>query len=449
MPSPEPARAIARRLKEAGHEALFVGGCVRDRLRGVEPKDFDLATSAAPEEVRALFAHTLAVGAAFGVTVVVEGGTPVEVATFRWDRGVFDGRHPKDVVFGASAQKDALRRDFTINGLFEDPESGAVSDYVGGRADLAAGLVRCIGDPALRFREDRLRMLRAVRFATGFDFRIEARTRAAIEKAAPQAAGVSTERCRDELLRIVLSGRGGRGVGLLKETGLLEVLLPEVAAMDGVVQPARFHPEGDVLSHTRLLLDDYRGRDPVIALSALLHDVGKPPTACINAKGRPAFPNHALLGAAMAASILKRLRFPNRTIQQVEELVARHMDWPSLPRMRPAKQRRFLLREDFDRHHELHRLDCRACHGNLSVFRFAAAERARLLAAPPPVRPLLDGYALKAMGFVPGPSFSRMLRALVDAQLVGAVADPSQARAFLLERFAPPDGRPVAGEQEA
>ncbi|HEX5136824.1 MAG TPA: CCA tRNA nucleotidyltransferase [Planctomycetota bacterium] len=433
MPSREIATSVARRLFWAGHEALFAGGCVRDRLRGVAPKDFDIATSARPEEVRALFPKTLPVGVAFGVVLVIEEGEQVEVATFREDLGIADGRHPAQVRF-ADARADALRRDFTINGMFEDPETGRVLDYVGGEADLRARTVRAIGDPALRFREDRLRMLRAVRFATVLDFRIERATLRAVRDAAPAIAEVSAERIRDELSKILVSGRGGRGLGLLFDTGLLAAILPEVAALDGVPQPPRFHPEGDVLTHTRMLLDGVRGGGEEVALAALLHDVGKAPTLEMK-QGRPAFPGHAQAGAGMAEGILRRLRYPNRVVEQVTDLVDRHMDWPQLKNMREAKRRRLLLRDDLPLHMELHRLDCAACHGDLAVHAYALEERKRLEAEPPPVRPLLTGDDLIGMGFAPGPPFKAMLEAIVDAQLEGAVRNADEARAFVRARF--------------
>ena len=244
---------------------------------------------------------------------------------------------------------------------------------------------------------------------------------------------------------MLLSGNGGRGIGLLKETGLLAILLPEVDALDGVAQPARFHPEGDVLTHTRMLLDEYRSGGEVVALAALLHDIGKTPTATINDKGRIAFPGHAKVGAEMARAILERLRFSKKTTDKVETLIARHMDWPALPQMRQAKRRRMLLDDDLPLHMELHRLDCEACHRDTSIHAYALEEREKLLAEPPPIRPLLSGHELKRMGYEPGEAFGVMLEALVDAQLEGVVADEEQARAWLTERFAPPDGRSLAG----
>ncbi len=444
------ALALLRRLRAAGHEAYFAGGCVRDRLRGVEAADYDIATSARPEQVLGLFERTVEVGVAFGVVRVVGECGDHEVATFRADLGRLDGRHPEAVRF-TDAREDALRRDFTVNGMFEDPESGTIHDYVGGRADLEARLVRAIGDPRERFREDRLRMLRAVRFATALGFRIDRATMAAIREEAAGIRDVSAERIRDELTKTLVTGRGGRGVGLLREAGLLDLLLPEVAALHGVPQPARYHPEGDVLTHTRMLLDGFdpsAGGGEALAWAALLHDVGKPPTLKFEEGGRPAFPNHADRGAGMAVEVMTRLRHSNRTIDLVEELIARHMDWPSLPKMRAAKRRRFLLREHFPLHRELHRLDCEACHRDLALYRDSEEERQRLLAEPPPVRPLLSGHDLIQMGFTPGPAFAAMLTRLVDAQLEERVSTAAGAKAFLLDRFLPPTGRPLAEEAE-
>jgi len=416
---------------------------VRDRLRGVPPKDYDIATSARVDEIRAVFDKTVDVGAAFGVIVVVEDDGQVEVATFRQDVGVLDGRHPRSVNF-VDAREDALRRDFTINGMFEDPESGEVLDYVGGRKDLEARVVRAIGEAGERFREDRLRILRAVRFATVLGFTLHPATYAAVTRHAASVRDVSAERIRDELTRILMSGHGGRGLGLLHATGLLAEILPEVAAMDGVVQPARFHPEGDVFTHTRMLLDGYRDGGEPVALAALLHDVAKPVTACINDKGRIAFPAHAPIGARMAIAIMQRLRYSNRLTERVESLVKQHMTWPSLPLMRAAKRKRFLLQDDFDLHLELHRLDCEACHRDLGIHDYAREERARLDAEPPPVKPHLSGRDLKAMGFLPGPCFRVILDAIFDAQLEDRITDAASAREFVLERFAPPDGRRLA-----
>ena len=394
-----------------------------------------------------MFERTVAVGAAFGVMIVVRGDVQVEVATFRADIGVKDGRHPESVRF-TDAEEDARRRDFTINGMFEEPETGEVLDYVGGRVDLAKRLIRAIGDPRARFVEDRLRMLRAVRFATVLDFTLDPATRAAIEAESEAILEVSSERIRDELTRLLVSGRGGRGLGLLHETGLLRPILPEVEALHGCEHHSPYHPEGDVFTHTRMLLDDLREADPVLAWSALLHDIGKPPCATWTEKGhwgRLSFARHAAVGAEMSVAVLERLRFPRRTVQQVEDLVAQHMTFPSLPQMRTARQRRFLLQDGFARHLELHRLDCEACHRDLSLHTWAAGERARLDAEPPPIEPFLRGADLIAMGFEPGPLFRTMLVALEDAQLTGEVTGVAAARAFIARHY----GAPLAEEDGA
>ncbi len=434
---------VARRLHDAGHEALFAGGSVRDRLLGKTPVDFDIATSATPDEVQALFARTHAVGAQFGVVVVLDEDEQFEVATFREDRGASDGRRPDAVSF-ADARADAQRRDFTINGMFEDPATGNILDFVGGQNDLRARVVRTIGRPLDRFAEDYLRLLRAVRFATVLDFTIDAETRRGIDAHAAGIQRVSAERIRAELDKIILSGRGGRGLGLLLDTGLLASILPEVAALDGVAQPPQWHPEGDVFTHTRLMLDSYTGGDLPVALAALLHDVGKAPTATVSKRGWPSFPNHAQVGADMTVDILRRLRYPNRVIEQVRELVYDHMTWPVLPEMRPARRRRYLLRESFDAHMALHRLDCEGCHNDLRSHAYATRTRAALLAEPPPLRPLLNGHDLQALGYTPGRAFGTMLEALVDAQLEETVSDVAEARTFVQSRFAVPDGKPLA-----
>jgi putative nucleotidyltransferase with HDIG domain len=440
------ARTIARVLREAGHVALFAGGCVRDRLLGRPATDVDIATSAYPEVVESLFLKTVPVGKAFGVIRVRLDGHEVEVATFREDFGVADGRHPEEVRF-SDARMDALRRDFTVNGMFEDPETEAIQDFVGGRADLDRRIIRAIGDPAARFREDRLRMLRALRFATTLDFHIDPATFRAIDPT--EIGAVSAERIRDELTHLLVCGRGGRGVGLLHECGLLEAVLPEVAAMHGCEHWSPYHPEGDVLTHTRMLLDDLREPDPALAWAALLHDIGKPVTVHWNDRGRRAFTRHEAVGAEMSEAILERLRFPKRLTEQVVELVAKHMMWPALEKMRLARQRRFLLQEDFDRHLELHRMDCEACHRDLSIHQWAAAERERLDAEPPPIRPLLRGAELIELGYLPGPLFSKILDSLVDAQLGGRVSSVEQAREYVHAHFAAQIGENIAGTDGA
>lgn len=426
------ALAVARRLEEGGYEALFCGGAVRDRLLGRAPDDYDIATSARPEEVRALFPRAVLVGARFGVAVVPGLHHDVEVATFRDDGIYVDGRHPTAVQF-SDARRDARRRDFTVNALFEVPATGEVVDYVEGRRDLAARLLRAIGDPEARFREDHLRMLRAVRLAVQLGFAIEPATMAAIRRLAPHVREVSRERTRDELLKILRHGRG-RGLRLLRDAGLLEPVLPEIAAMQGVIQPARFHPEGDVFVHTCLVLDgvdlegveDDREAEDLL-LAALLHDVAKPATWSRDETGRIRFSGHEGAGAEMAEAMLERLRLPRRQIERVTALVAGHMRFPNFPQMRPARLRRVLGDPDFDLHLKLHAADCGASHGDDSLQRFcreALAAYAREPVLPPP---LLGGRDLLALGVPEGPVIGRLLAWIRDLQLDGEIHTRDEA----------------------
>jgi poly(A) polymerase len=436
------ALRVARRLAEAGHRALFAGGCVRDRLLGRVPGDHDVATSARPEEVEALFPRSVTVGARFGVVVVPEDGVNVEVATFRADGRYVDGRRPDAVSF-SDPPTDAARRDFTVNGMFEDPETGEVLDYVGGRADLASRLLRAIGDPEARFREDHLRLLRAVRFACQLGFAIEPRTLAAARALAPLSARVSAERTRDELVKLLRHGRG-RGLRLLASTGLLEHVLPELAATRGVPQPPPFHPEGDVFVHTALVLDrvDLAGRSPeeaeALLLGALLHDVGKPPTRSTDPDGRIRFNGHDAKGSEMAASTAERLRLPGRTAERVEALVARHMAFPNLPKMRPHRLRQFLGDDDFALHLALHRADCGAAHGDLSLAAFCEERLASYRDEPVLPPPLVTGKDLLALGYPAGPSMGRMLRWAREKQLDGDFASREEAVRRVREEFPPP-----------
>lgn len=429
------ARAIVERLRTEGFQALYAGGAVRDRLLGRPAQDFDVATDAEPEAVMRLFPRHSAVGAAFGVVLVHQPASSVEVATFRTEAAYADGRHPAGVRYARTAREDVQRRDFTINGLLLDPVSGEVLDYVGGRADLEAGIVRAIGDPERRFSEDRLRLLRAVRFAARLGFTLETATQAAIRRQAGGIAAISAERVRDELLKMLTEGRARRAFELLHETGLLAQVLPEVAAMQGVEQPPQFHPEGDVWTHTLLMLERLpHPIEPAVALGVLLHDVGKPRTFR-RAPDRIRFDNHAAIGAAMAAAIAQRLRLANAEAALVETMVAEHMKWPELPRMRASTRKRFLRQPSIEAQLTLLRLDCAASHGDLSLY-----ELARQLLRdmkPDELRPprLLTGDDLIAMGYAPGPRFREILEAVEDAQLEGALADPAAAQRFVGERF--------------
>ncbi len=434
------AEHICRALRSAGYQAYFVGGCVRDILLHREPADYDVATDATPERVEQIFPNSLMVGAKFGVVVVVQepeasgqaesASATVEVATFRLDVGYSDGRHPDQVVYASSPQQDVQRRDFTINGLLLDPETNEVLDYVGGREDLRAGIIRAIGRPEDRFREDKLRMLRAVRFASRFGYTIEPETLRAIQKLAPEIGQVSAERLRDELTKLLTEGAARGGFELLDETHLLPHLLPEIARMKGVAQPPQFHPEGDVWIHTLLMLEGLRPQSsPTLAWGVLLHDVGKPPTFTPPAgpNGRIRFDRHAEVGTRMAEDICERLRFSNDDTAQIASLVANHLKFKDVLQMKRSTLKRFVRLDRFDEHMELHRLDCSSSHRNLDNYEFMR----RFLAETPAeaVRParILTGDDLISMGFRPGPEFKEILDAAEDAQLEGSISTHDDA----------------------
>jgi len=454
----ETATNIVRRLREAGHVAYFVGGYVRDMVRGVEPQDFDIATSATPEEVQKLFAKTVPVGAAFGVVLVIEDEHQFEVATFRSDDAYIDGRRPSGVHYG-SPQEDAQRRDFTVNGMFFDPIVNEIIDFVGGRADIERKLVRTIGDPRQRFTEDKLRMLRAVRFAANLGFEIDPATFAAVREMASQISVVSAERIREELTKIFTRPHAGRGLELLDASGLLKEILPEIAAMKGVEQPPEFHPEGDVFQHTRLMLEMMSDtarpavapyHDPadtalaaraphpdlvVLAFAVLLHDVGKPPTF-VRAPDRIRFNDHDRIGAEMADAILRRLRFPNDQIEKIVRCVAEHMRFQFVKEMRPAKLKRILARGTFPEELELHRIDCASSHRNLENYEFLKAKASELPPEALKPEPLLNGHDLLALGLTPGPMVGQILREIEELQLEERLKSRAEALEFVKSRVA-------------
>ncbi len=432
----EKAEGIVRRLAQAGHVALWAGGCVRDMVRGEEPHDYDVATDATPEEVQSLFEHTVPVGARFGVVIVVDGDDRFEVAQFRADVGYSDGRRP-DAVRPSDARDDAFRRDFTINGLFFDPLKGEVLDYVGGRADIAAGIVRAIGDPDARFGEDSLRLLRAVRFAARYGYRIEEGTEAAIVRHAPEIRRVSAERIGEELTRILTGPNRGAALELLRSTGLLREVLPEVEAMVGCQQPPQFHPEGDVFTHTRLMLDALESPSPVLAFAALLHDVGKPPTRYESDRIR--FDLHDKAGALIARDICQRLRFSAEQTEAIAAIVLDHMKFMAVRDMRESRLKRFLRSPHFAEGLELHRADCVASHGSLDSYEFCKEKLESL--AGEEIRPprLVTGHDLIALGYKPGPLFAVILTRVEDAQLEGEVASRDDALALVAREF-PPGG---------
>jgi len=426
---------LVRRLQDAGYQAVFAGGCVRDRLLGIEPADYDIATSATPAQVESLFEDTIAVGRQFGILIVPVNGQHFEVATFREDGPYRDGRRPESVSF-SDAKTDAGRRDFTINAMLEDPVSGQILDYVGGRADLEAGLVRAVGHPADRFAEDRLRMIRAVRFATRFDFQIDGPTFDAIAREPGALAEVSAERLGDEFRRILTEGGAKRGFKLLDRSGLLAVVLPEMLALKGCEQTPDQHPEGDVFVHTLACIEQLpAGCTQTLALGLLLHDIAKAPTAEIR-NGRRTFYGHSELGAEMAGAICARFRYSNETTERVQFLVAQHLRHCSARDMKESTLKRFLRQDGIDELLELTRMDALASSGDLSHYEFCKDKLDNL--PPEKMSPprLLTGHDLQALGFEPGPQFREILTALEDAQLEGEISDREGALA-LVKRLYP------------
>jgi poly(A) polymerase len=462
---------IIAALRDAGHEAYLAGGCVRDLLLGREPHDYDVATSATPDVVLNLFPRTFAVGAHFGVVLVATTSDAenaiqadaaalappqvvTEVATFRFDGAYSDGRHPNAVRYTLNAEEDVRRRDFTINGLLLDPlrlpssfssqskQTSAVRegliDHVNGLADLDAGLIRAIGQPAERFEEDHLRMVRAVRFAARFGFEIEPATKRAIRSLAPKIAAVSRERVRDELTKMLTEGHARRAFELLDSTALLAEVLPEVARMKGVEQPPQFHPEGDVFEHTLGLLAQLEADCPLpLAWAALLHDVGKPATFRLAERIR--FDGHVEVGVAIAAEICRRFRFSNDESSQTLALIENHMRFADAPRMKASTLKRFFRLQDFPQHLALHRMDCMAGSGNLDHWNFVRERYETMPEENVRPAPLLTGRELIAAGYRPGAAFRPMLRAIEDAQLEGAITTPAEALALLRTHFPPPD----------
>jgi len=425
------ALRIVEALRAAGHEALFAGGCVRDHVMGLQPKDIDIATSAAPDQIKALFDRCLTVGESFGVVVVLSDKHQYEVATFRSESGYSDGRHPDHVEF-TDAKGDVQRRDFTINGLLLDPLRDEVVDYVGGRQDLQDGLVRAIGDPEQRFQEDRLRMLRAVRFAARFGFDVHEDTFRAIRRNTKHIGGVSAERVRDELVHIFTGPRADRGMGLLCETGLLREVLPEIEAMRGVAQPQGYHPEGDAFEHTRKMLGLMENPSVELAFGVLLHDIGKPPSFTVSDRIR--FPGHEKTGGKLASAICSRLRFSNDESKHITNLVEGHMRFKDVQNMKTSTLKRFLRQDRFEDHLELHRLDCLASNSNLTNHDYCRRMMETL--SDDEIRPpaLVTGHDLIQLGLSPGPAFREILKAVEDAQLEESIQTREQALQFIHER---------------
>jgi poly(A) polymerase len=452
------ATEIVRTLRTNGHQAYFAGGCVRDLLLHHEPADYDVSTSATPREVMQIFPQTYAVGEQFGVVLIPfresstehnDGATEsinsaeskrktIEVATFRCDVSYTDGRHPDEVRFTKDPREDVERRDFTINGMMLDPVTNDILDYVGGQADLKAGTIRAIGDPTRRFTEDKLRMLRAVRFAARFEYVIDPTTMAAMQKLAPQIHQVSSERVREELNKMLTEGHARRAFELLDETRLLREVLPEISAMKGVAQPPQYHPEGDVFVHTMLLLEKLRPfASKTLGWGALLHDVGKPPTFRV-APDRIRFDGHVDVGVKMAEEILHRLRFSNDETEQILALIDNHMRFGHVMQMNQSTLKKFLRMPSFDEHLELHRLDSLSSHGILDAYNFANEQLRMIPAEAIRPQPLVTGRDLIDAGYVPGPLFKEILGAVEDAQLEGHLPSHGAAMQFVRNQF-PPD----------
>ncbi|MFM2171864.1 MAG: hypothetical protein RI957_2093 [Verrucomicrobiota bacterium] len=436
----EAAVDIALRLHGAGHVALLAGGCVRDRLLGREPKDYDIATSATPAQVLRLFPKGNEVGAHFGVILVRHHGFMVEIATFRTDGSYSDGRRPDHVVF-ATAREDAQRRDFTINGLFEDPQTGEIIDHVGGQSDLRNGILRAIGDPTLRFQEDSLRLMRAIRFSCSMGLSIEEKTWQAVVRDAPLLDRIATERIRDELNRMLLHPSRERAFRLLADSGLFTHFWPEVMALIGCEQPPEWHPEGDVFVHTGIMLEMLEPNAPLeLALAVMLHDIAKPPTRTIDhdAGGRIRFNGHDTLGADMAANMLRRLRYSNEIIDAVVPMVARHMQFMNVQQMRTAKLKRFMASPTFDQELELHRVDCGSSNGFTDNLEYLIQKREEFSREPLIPAPLMTGRDLIQAGFKPGPRFSEILDTIQVEQLEGRLRTREEALAYFHQHWPNP-----------
>ncbi len=430
------AGELVDKLTRAGHEAYFAGGCVRDALLGRPEKDIDVATAATPEQVQNILPRVSDLqGKSFGVLRVLDHDRVFEVATFRKDGSYKDGRRPDSVTF-TNASEDAQRRDFTINGLFYDPLKSHVIDYVGGRKDLAARLVRCIGRAEDRFSEDHLRLFRAIRFASELDFEIEQETWKALCALSEQARSLAPERVRDEIIKSIAGSHPLKAFDLLDRCGLFRVWIPEIEKMKGVEQPPQFHPEGDVFTHVRMMIGQLKNPDPILALSVLLHDIAKPDTYTVDKNGRIRFNGHESVGAAKAENILQRLRFSNDTIEAVKACVVNHMAFKDAPQMRLSTLKRFLARPWFDIELELHRIDCLSSHALLDIYKFLCEQREKFSKEEIKPKPLVNGNDLLKLGVRPGKELGRLLTQLMDEQLEGkfTTREDGLARAAVLAK---------------
>jgi poly(A) polymerase len=423
------SEGVVRRLHEAGYTAYFAGGCVRDMIMGLPSDDYDVATDARPEDVTALFLRTIEVGAQFGVVIVMENDHQIEVATFRSDDAYIDGRHPEAVTF-SSPEQDAQRRDFTINGLFYDPVADKLLDFVGGRKDIEAKIVRAIGDPVARFKEDHLRLLRAVRFAARFDFHIEEQTLRAIKELAPLITRVSAERICAELEKMLLDSSRAEAMCLLDSTGLLEQILPEVSRMKGVEQPTNYHPEGDVFTHAVLSLEFLQKPDFITALATLLHDIGKS-EAAVKHDGKITFYRHEILGEKIARDICERLKMSRTDTEAVAWLVRKHMIFKDVRNMRESRLKRLFASEAYSSLEELCRADALASTNDVSDCEYCHMRREQMTEEEIKPSPLLNGKDLIEMGLKPGPIFSRLLDGVYEEQLEGNLRTKEDAMEYV------------------
>jgi poly(A) polymerase len=432
------AKEVVTQLRNAGHKAYCVGGGTRDTLLKIPPDEYDITTSATPQEVSRIFPHTVPIGVSFGVILVIIGQYQFEVATFRKDQSYSDGRHPDSVTYSTEEKEDVLRRDFTINGMLYDPIKEEVIDYVNGMDDLESKIIRTIGDPYERFNEDKLRMMRAVRFSSRYNFELETNTFQAIRKLAPEITQVSSERIRDEIIKTISQENPGRGLKMLSESGLLKYVLPDIEIMKGVEQPPEFHPEGDVFIHTCLVLDKLHQNEgavvsPELAIGALLHDVGKPPTFSVADRIR--FNGHDRLGAEMSKRICRELKFSNKQIEIIYSLVREHLKFKDVFKMKKSTLKRFIGMPHFEEHMALHLADCQASHGLMGAYDFIMEKFSEFEGEEIKPAPLLSGKELIEMGYKPGPLFSEILDFVEEAQLEGEIQDEGDARKIVSQKY--------------
>jgi len=430
------AQKIAQTLQQAGHTCYFTGGCVRDSLLNTPPNDYDIATSATPKQVRKLFPKSDSIGAHFGVILVRVHGLAFEVATFRTDGTYTDKRRPNSVTF-SSPQEDASRRDFTVNGLFQEPLTGEIIDFVNGSADIDQKIIRAIGNPVDRFQEDALRLMRAIRFATKLDFEIEPATWDAICENAHLLGHIAAERIQAELNQILLHKDRARGLDLMVQSGLIRHCIPEVLDLQGCEQPPQFHPEGDVYVHTKIMLNMLSGEPSLeLCLAVLLHDIGKPSTYSYNPEeDRIRFSGHDQVGAEMAEVILKRLKYSNKTIEEVCAMVKNHMNFMNVRFMKTSKVKRFMARPTYQQEMELHRVDCGSSNGITENYDFLRAKEQEFAAEPLIPPPLISGKDLISLGYPPGPDFKPIIEAIQNEQLEGKLSTKEQAIAWLSENY--------------